>query len=881
MTRVHRLLAAALALAVSGTACTKAASTGPGALFRQPSSVAAFRGKTLGNPSAIAPYLAVANQSRNDLTIVNGATDVAVPAPVVLRGLVLSVPNRPMLVAAASLGDGPAAGSVEVPADPSTALPDLLVAVSGGGSVLQLVETWKAANLVHSEPLTDPLAVDLGYDVLALAVVPSPAGTARLAAVLADHRVAVVTYARQRDGAGQTDGSIAPVLPVATSGVLPFQPEAVAAMPGDPALTSLFVATRDPIATDASGKPVYGVEELSLAGLVPVRALGARAPTRLVAAARLKERIFGDWGTGQPLPGSAASDDAAFVGRPEVPRVYAVLDESGCGLDKPIDCGVVALDPTVPSGTQAIPSDRTAGSAAPGDAYMPYRAPMRVPGRPVAIAVSGPPARPPPAVAGEPDFTTSPLSAYMRLYSGSVARATTAVAAVPCDDGIVYYLDLGRFETATGSLAVASKPVSAAMPAYTRPPTCTTSTAAQPRCARRRLWLRPAPDGAFIADAIGASDVVTMTPGWTPDEQWSLVYQGLVAPSGLYGRAGEAGQDAGGNTWVALQTSAGGDTFNQVVRLWDPALGVREGDLLVIKARAVGCTGTSPGTNTDTDSEFYVQVASLVPPDAARYPGGAVTVTRVATDEDPAWATCYGALQDATRNGTVLRGLVVAVRAGGYVLTGTSAGSGGVPVSLGYLGRPQPNVAFTLAYQDEDALAAACPFEQWGWAGPPTPAVLGCDATCRAGCERLAIVRKLRRYQGVSVDCNTNSTLTSSCTTVWPGNAFPLVPGPTALAFTFDLQRDPEDPVDPLDPTVGSTPFRDLRLTILSRSNVTVSGASGKSTSPFQASGMTTFDRSPWTPDAAAGYRFLVSYPADFVLDSSPSHSNGDPVVIR
>jgi hypothetical protein len=881
MARAPALLAAALALALSGAACTKTAANAPGVRFRQPSSLAVFRGITLGDATTVKPYFAVANQSRNDVSIVDAVTDSAVQAPLKLRTLVLPVDERPTLVAAASLGDDPAVGQ---------AMPDVLVAVASGDSVLQLVETWNTANLVHSEPATDPLAVELGHDIRALVAVPSPAGTARIAAVLSDWRVAVVTYERQTDAAH----SVAPVSPPVVSAPLPFQPEAIVAMPGDPALTSLFVATRDPIPDPlGAAAPVYGVAEISLASLAPVRALGARAPTRLVAAARLAERISGaDAVTGDPLPGSAANDDAAFAGKAAVPRVYAVLDESGCGPGKPIDCGVVALDvsATVASGAEAIPRDRTPGSDSFGDQFMPYRPPMRVPARPLVIAASGPPAKPPPDVDGEPKWSTLP-AAYMRIYSAHVARATTGVAAVACDDGYVYYLDLGRFETATASLAVATKPVSAAMPEYVRPAGCTsTSDAQRPECARRRLWLKtaPPPDGTFLADVLGVSDVVSMTPGWTPDQQWSLVYQGQIS-SALYGRAGEAGQDAGGTPWVALQASAGGGVFNQVARIWDPALGVREGDLLVVKARAVGCTGTSTGSSTDADNEFYVQVASLLPPDAASYPGGAVTVTHVATGDDPAWAACYAALVDRTSAGKTLTGLVVGFRAGAYVLSGVNTGvSGGVPLNLGYMGRPQPNVKFTLAYQDEDALASACPFE--GWDGAPATAPLACDAACRETCEHLAVVRKLRRFQGVSVDCNTDPTLTPSCSGVWPGNKFPLVASPTALDFTFDLQRIAVctatetqncDPADPNDPTVGATPFRDLRLTILSKSNVTLNASIGKNTSPYQANGIVAFDRSAWTPDTVGGYRFLVSYPADFVLDATPGTTGADPGVIR
>ncbi len=877
---VRASVALLAALALSALACTKTSSTKPGIRFRQPSSVAVFRGRTLANSTATRPYLVVANQSRNDLSIVDAVTDAGVPAPIKLYTLTLPVEGRPALVAAASLGD------YEVPGDERTPKPDLLVAVSSGGSVLQLVETWNTANLVHPD---GPLAVELGYDILALAPVPSAPGTARIAAVLADSRVAVVTYVRGADGL-----SIAPVLPPAVGDPLPFQPLAIAAMPGpapsDPA-TALYVATRDPIGTDSAGKPLYGVEEISLPDLLPVRALGARGPTRLVAAARLRERKHGIDPANQD-PGSAANDQNAFdLTQPEVRRVYAVLDESGCGLAKPIDCGVVALDPNAASGTTAIPDD---------DQFMPYRAPMRVPGRPLAIAVSGPPAAPPPNLASDNiDFNTS-ARGFMRLYSEGVARATTAVAAVASDDGRVYFLDLGRFEGATTLLAVSSKFVEHTPPGYTRP--CGSTT-----CGKRlRLVAGPGspPDVPYAEGTSGVSGVpaaVTVTPGFTPDQVWTVEYQGLLSYPDLYQRAGEAGPYATDTAWVALQVGVGGGRFNEVVRIWDPRLGVRAGDNLVIKAGGIGgaCVGTPPVvTTTDSDSEFEVGIVALAEPTAA-YPGGAAVI-QPAPGSDAAttgaWRACYDALVGQVATSVKPR-LVVSVRAGGYVVSGvaltpgTIAIAGSLLVNTGYVGRPVASGStqrFTLKYENEDALA--CPFDAWNGT-PPAPA---CDATCRDTCEKLAIGRKVRRYLGLSVTCSsTTDAARTACLDAWQGNAsttppppipqtvpptvmtpvFPLVYSPVALDFTFAVQPQTDQVVD-------TTPARGMTLAIKT-SSAPRFFTSGKSSSPYQANGITTFDRSLWAVDPVVGYRYLVSYPADFVLDTSPSLTDANPFVIR
>jgi len=592
VSRARAARAAALVLAAAGIACTKTTAPSAGARFLQPEDLAVFVGRTIQDPVNVQPYLVVANATRNDLSLVDGVTDVPVPAPIPLQTLVVPVANRPSRLAVASLGDDPD------PAHRQKA--DLLVAVSGGDSVLQLVETWTSANAVHSNTQTDcapqqcpPLAVDLGHDVIALAAIPpdpSAPGTARIAAALADQRVAVVTYARGNDGE-----SITFVAKNVSAAPLGFQPLDIAAMPDDPDTaglqTALYVATRDEVAPG-----VFGAAEISL-DLSTVRALGARAPTRLVAAARLQERFQPDPATASAadLARSAASDGSAFSGQPRVPRVYAVLDESGCGTSKPIDCGVVALDPTVPSGTQAIPADYAG--------LMPYRAPMRFPsGRVLRIAASGPPAVAPPHVDPEPSFTAD----FMRIYmGGTIARATTGAAAVAMDTGFVYFLDLGRFEVGTTAPVVQAMGTGWPVPRYVND---------------QRLWLESlkdppqfAPDAnpaSEASDAGATSAYITVTPGITTDESFTVTWQGILAPD-LALRAAEAGELTPGNPWIALQVGDGGQLGssripNDVVQLWRPDFAIHPktsaplpetpGDILVIRAKGMpaGCVGTNP-----------------------------------------------------------------------------------------------------------------------------------------------------------------------------------------------------------------------------------------------------------------------------------------------
>jgi hypothetical protein len=248
---------------------------------------------------------------------------------VALRTLVYPVPGRPALLASADLGDGKA---------------DLLVAVSAGDSKLQVLRTWTTDGDVVDPP------VELGGDVVALVAVPSAQGTARIAAALSGERLAVVTFTRSTaDDGTAIDVAGATVVP---SDPLGFQPVALAVIPGDQ--TRVWAATPD----DLGG--VNGVAGIDPTGVPSVAVvLNALAPTRLVAAALLWEA------TGASTTVKA---DAFDLGAPRVSRVYAILDEEGCGLHAPIACGLVALDPA--TGTLAL--DPTPA----GSMHAPFRAPL-------------------------------------------------------------------------------------------------------------------------------------------------------------------------------------------------------------------------------------------------------------------------------------------------------------------------------------------------------------------------------------------------------------------------------------------------------------------------------------------------------------------------
>jgi len=807
------LAALALALALAAAACKSTKSNAPGVRLRQPAAVAVFQGYTLADTGNLKPYLAVANAARNDLSVADAVTGEAIKSPIQLTTLAIPVEERPSLLAAASLGDGKA---------------DLLVAVSAGDSVLQVVTTWDPSNAVFSVPGADSPAVDLGADVLALAVVPSAEKTARIAAALAGGGIALVEWKRT-----EVDPDLAIELVGANVQALGFQAVDLAAMPADlPAgEQKLYAATQDPLAGG-----LYGVAEISL-DLVTVRVLGALAPTRLVAAARLKER--------QDL--ATAAGGTAFDGQPRLPRVYAVLDESACGPGEAIDCGIVTLDPAL-AGGPAIPGD-WAG-------WMPYRAPMRVPGRPLALAVAAPPAEPPSSDPGDAVYQDDLMRLRMKTVDGgTLTLATSGVAAVASDDGNVYFLDLGRFTAAT-----ARSPIVARAP----------GTPAATPVDGKDVWLLDGA-GSFPATATEAAATIEVTPGYTPTDTFAVTWQGILPD--LEMRAAEAGV-AAGEPWLALQSGDGPDApgriVNEVVRVWHPALGVRAGDVAVILAEGVPAPCVGKAISSSSKPVFEAKIEALLAP-SELHPGGAMQLAPVAAPE-PQWTVCYDALKAAVAGGQLLGGLTATIRAQGLVLVG---------LATGYAGRPPLAAEHRLEYPGKDAeavLVAACTLEDWDGA-VPAPDCLG---ACRDACEALVLARKARRVHHTFEDCATDpDDDPGACAARWPGTTFPVASGP-ALAFTAAVRDSTPSltcPAPPCQVTPG-TAQRNLSLRL--------SGVSGGTTpllarapsgAPTHASGAIAFDRSPWK--AEDGYRFFVSYPGDLVFDVSPSLDPPDRKTIR
>jgi hypothetical protein len=834
-----------LALAATLVACGSSTTT-IGVGLAQPSAVVAFRGFTYDRPNELRPYFAIANAARADLTLVDAENDEPVLAPVIVRSLAVPVPDpRPTLLVASPLWDGSG----------TEAKPDLLVVASAGTAALQLVETWAQSGRVVDE--ADLGALAPGAAILAAAAVPVPdsaaasgvgAGRVRVVVALTGPRLAVVEYARADDGRTIVRGEITVRDLVGADG-LPFEAVSLAVNPHDP--LHLFAASPDPI------NGVEGVADISVAGAPAawtVSAISARAPTRFVAAARLRERRE-DW----PPSLGVGYDDRSEFQTIAVDRVYAVLDPARCGNNHRIGCGIAVLDPAT-------------GGLVPDYAdLMPYLAPIALPELALGLAVSEPPAVPPP---GEETVYTA---GFMKIAPGTGQRATTAVAAIPSGNGRVYYADLGRWAIPSDTSIIRSSSRTAVTAGLGL------GVAVEGETLPRILGIwHLAEEGWELGfESADIADGVRVTPGFTVTESWRVSFQPPLP--GLEASHAQSGRLADGRTWVALQVPAGA-TLTQVVRVYDPTFGVRAGDLVELYApRVAGCP---------TDGNVEARIAAVLPPEEA-YPGGALALEplddpRPKVNDDGSvgpwrdWPACVQALAA----GGV--GFQAGVRASALALVGSSAG---------YAGRPEPvreaEVAtaadFALQYEDEDVLEAQCPLLPWPADWRTAPAEFrACDDTCRLACERLVLARKARRIYHVSDQCSEAATaIEEDCRDNWPEELYPF-PRANGPVVAFKVGYDGSEAEGDLLPAGDQSLWSQLRgmaLSVSTRGGLApssrVPSTSSTSTAVIRPFGVSTFDRSALPGKAAEGYRFLVPYPNDFVLDFSPSEAVNVSKVIR
>ncbi|HEX9241200.1 MAG TPA: hypothetical protein VF875_02035, partial [Anaeromyxobacter sp.] len=414
----------------------------------------------------------------------------------------------------------------------------------------------------------------------------------------------------------------------------------------------------------------------------------------------------------------------------------------------------------------------------------------------------------------------------LRIVTTAGTRASTAVAGATSSDGALTFLDLSRWEIPS------HVPVHANVKA--------TASAVTPTAADQWLVL-VGPDGVTTVshlDPTGLATSVGVTAGFTPTDRWTVTREGILP--WLSSRRAEVGND--GLLWLAMQvTDPDAVTTTEVVRLFDPVLGVHAGDTVVFDPNLVG-----------TCQAFEASVGALLAPDPARFPGGAVRLDPRATADVGAtleWARCMSLLGGAaiTSAPSPVRNLRATIRAAGYVLVR------GKDQSMIHVGRPDLASRFDVKWEDEAALAATCllpPAKAWPPSAPDATAC-GEGSGCRLACERLVRARLARRV-GYLSEANAAGV--------------PTLQGGPALSFTLALET-------------AVAPVRDLRLVIETSEGRTPFRVAPSSASLVGNGPVVPWDRSPYTP--LDGIRFFSPYASGVVLEATPTVNGGNVNTIR
>jgi hypothetical protein len=798
------------------------------ARYSAPAALAPFAGYTTKRPGELHRYLAVASARGDEIRILDPEDGTTVVSP----GLVfpLSVPTpAPARLAAASLGDGGA---------------DLLVVAGMGSSTVGVVTTWDLGTRVADAgaPDSSALSVDLSADpdiqdgasILSLAAMPTPASAlpagahgARVLVGLSTRQLAVIEYRRDDATGGLLRLASGSALPKQALGVQPLD---IAVEPGG---SRLFVATDDPL-LDRNGAPVQGIAQVDAsqdsAAAWPVVGLDARGPTRLVAAGVFAERT------------RASSRTYAA---PQL-DVIAVLDESSCGPDRAIDCGLVTLVPD--QGTGGVPAD-PAGE-------MPYRAPVQlisaaapaslppVAAYPVALAVVMPRRPPAPDLPGDdpiadlfdgapPDRNVSPL---LSIYRTAGTAQATALVAVVTADGYLHLVDPTRWGVVSDTDTIRGVDHTRAATALREPPT---PPSTMPIFG---LWDDLSGAGTtLVTEPNSFLAEVTVTPGYTTSESWLVEWNGLLP--GLFQQQAALQVDGTGRITVAVQgRKDASQAWVATARIWDGSMGVHRGDLAV-----VSCPDASGNSRS-----FTARVVDFVlpddlqspPPAAPTYPGGALVL------DGDGGGTCQEALGSPAT-------VTLDVRAQGLLLRGSR---------FGYAGRPQLDQPFEVRWQDEAPLVLAAQ-------GDPN---VDADAVRQAQ-ETLAVVRKARRkFYPADGPCGAPDAA-NPCTIVFPAGFDPtgydpITPGPV-IRLRVGVQCPPVDPtcVPNLDQhrLDASTQGSELGLAIGTATALTPSLRRAVLVQAMPTA-VTSVDRSQYATTRSLGTEVYASFLDDEVISFSP-----------
>ena len=864
-----------------------------------PAALAIFQGRTSDSPDELASYLAVASSRGDELRIIDVVDNTALLAPVQFAPLSVPTGARPARLASVSLNDGGA---------------DALVVVPAGASELQLVQTWAAPTRIAPGGSLDLGALAGGAEVLAIVGAPLPeqpvspgpwvpaVGEGRFLVALSGGRLAVVRASRGPGPDGEVVLEITPeeIVDLASRLVPPAaDPFDAVSLAVSPEVGLVYAASLDAIGG------VLGVAEVTLTGdpaTWSARAIDARAPTHLVAAFATAERDLDP----------AARDYPDSFHTTKSLRVYAVLDQTGCGREHQISCGLVVLDPLL-------------GGLAPDPAgELPFLAPIRLPARPVAIAVTGPPVNGTSAwgaafkKATYVDADGLPLE-LLRFAPSTGADYTAAMAVVATADGKASWLDLSRWRTpsdvsalravGTGALPGVASTAVRGLPGFEDgvpgaflgiceydAGACVYSDDKVPGADEPEDPTQP-----VLTSAVAAARV-RVTPGYTPDGGWAVRYRtplpGLNLRRGVLGRAN-------GRLYAAFQVPSGvaDPPFYRVIRVYAPAFGVNSvatdgapnADALEVELDAGTPCALGDGTPIEA---FSAPVQDLLPPEGALYPGGALEVGAITS---PTGGSCDGIAEGQAFPATLT------IRTSGLGLY-TDVRFGTLALDSGtYAGRPQLEVPFALGYYPEEDLA--CPLIPWPETGP----IPYCGVGCRAECEALVLSRLARRLYYIDTICPAPvCSGPDQQTTCFPLKEDPpgsgtFVSTDPCLRFGFDDERFVY-PL-PLGPAVaflvgtipsewterledGTTvvhvetePKPGSRLELATTSGMFTSARQPISNNSVIGAAMPTdvvvFDRSTLPDHDEDGLRFYVSYPDNQVLVFSPASGAGSVTLIR
>lgn len=231
-------------------------------------------------------------------------------------------------------------------------------------------------------------------------------------------------------------------------------------------------------------------------------------------------------------------------------------------------------------------------------------------------------------------------SALMPLVSGAGTANTTALAAVTATDGAVYFVDVAHWAM-----------ISESSPLVGTGRTRVSSAASIVHAGSGPATIGLSDGTATTVDPKLLPARVKVTPGFTPDDDWKLTWQGILP--GLDGRGGRF-RRTGATRTVTVQVGTG-PVFEQADLL---ALGVRAGDSVPVLSIDPYCIDFAVATAAADPIGSQVEVT--VPP-----------------------GSCLETVPDGADVPITL-----AIRASGLVLTGTKTG---------YAGRPTSGVPFTFA----------------------------------------------------------------------------------------------------------------------------------------------------------------------------------------